>query len=168
MHQKRRNFLILGSLLGLSHYLSAKEVSIYEKEFKEIENIIESVQKHMFPASSKLPSAQTANVTQFVFETMMHTSFDKDIREFVLEGAKELERREKGRFVYMTEKEKENALREYEKTNYGSSWLSRIMILTMEAMFSDPIYGSNIKEAGWKSLDAYGGYPRAKIKYMGL
>jgi len=68
----------------------------------------------------------------------------------------------------MTKVEKEKALRAYEKTNYGSSWLSRIMTLTMEGMFSDPIYGSNTKEAGWKSVGAYGGYPRAKIKYMGL
>lgn len=168
MQKKRRNFLILGSLLGLSPYLSAKEVSSYEKDFKKVERTIEAVQRHMFPPSSKLPSAQSSNVTQFVFETMMHKSFDKDIRVFVLEGAKELELREKGRFTTMTMTEKENALREYEKTSYGSSWLSRIMTLTMEGMFSDPIYGSNIKEAGWKSVAAYGGYPRAKIKYMGL
>jgi len=165
---KRRNFLILGSLLGISPYLSAKAVSRYEKEFKEVENTIKSVQEHMFPPSSKLPSAQSTSVTKFLFETMMHKSFDKDIKAFVLEGAKELELREKGRFVSMQKKEKEHALREYEKTSYGSSWLSRIMTLTMEGMFSDPIYGSNIKEAGWKSVDAYGGYPRAKIKYMGL
>jgi len=165
---KRRSFLILGSLLGLSPYLSAKAVSSYEKEFKEVENTIKSVQEHMFPSSSKLPSARSTKITQFVFETMMHKSFDKDIKAFVLEGAKELELREKGRFVSMTEKEKENALRAYEKTSYGSSWLARIMTLTMEGMFSDPIYGSNIKEVGWKSVGAYGGYPRAKIKYMGL
>ncbi len=167
IQSKRRNFLILSSLLGLSPYLRAKEVSIYEKEFKEVENTIKSVQEHMFPSSSKLPSAQATNVTQFVFETMMHKSFDKDIKVFVLEGAKELELREKGRFVSMSKKEKEHALREYEKTSYGSAWLSRIMTLTMEGMFSDPIYGANIKESGWKSVGAYGGYPRAKIKYMG-
>jgi len=168
MQVKRRKFLILGSLLGLSPYLKAKDISTYEKEFKEVEKTIEAVQNHMFPTSSKLPSAQSMNVTQFMFETMMHKSFDRDIKAFVLEGAKELELREKGRFVSMTEREKEKALREYEKTSYGSSWLSRIMTLTMEGMFSDPIYGSNIKEAGWKSVGAYGGYPRAKIKYMGL
>jgi len=168
MQKKRRSFLILGSLLGFSSYLGAKEVSAYEKDFKKVEKTIEAVQHHMFPSGSKLPSAQSSNVTQFVFATMMHKSFDKDIKAFVIEGAKELEFREKGRFVAMSEQEKENALREYEKTNYGSSWLSRIMTLCMEGMFSDSIYGSNIKESGWKSVRAYGGYPRANIKYMGL
>jgi len=36
----------------------------------------------------------------------------------------------------------------------------------MEGMFSAPIYGSNIKEAGWKSVHSYGGYPSPKTKYM--
>jgi hypothetical protein len=98
---------------------------------------------------------------------MMHKSFDKDIKVFVLEGAQELIAREKGRFPFLSKVEKEKALRAYEKTNYGSSWLSRIMTITMEGMFSDPIYGSNMKERGWKALNAYGGFPRPKTKYLG-
>ena len=53
------------------------------------------MQEHFFPEESKLPSAKSMKVTQFLFETMMHKSFDKDIKAFVLEGAKELEKREK-------------------------------------------------------------------------
>ena len=40
------------------------------------------------------------------------------------------------------------------------------MTITMEGMFSDPVYGSNIKEDGWKALGAYGGFPRPKTKYL--
>lgn len=163
---KRRQFLILGSVLGFSSYIDAKEVTSFEKEFKEVKPTIEAVQRHMFPTGSKLPSALSMNVTQFLFETLAHKSFDRDIKAFVTEGAQELEIREKGRFVSMTRKEKETALRAYEETNYGSSWLSRIMTLTMEGLFSDPIYSSNIKEAGWKSVNAFGGFPRPKTKYM--
>ena len=163
---KRRKFLILGSLLGLSSYVQGKETSTFEKEFKAIEATLFAVQQHLFPEGSKLPSAASMNVTQFVFETITHKSYDRDIKAFVLEGAKELNKREKGRFVSMNAEEKEKALRAYEETNYGSNWLSRILTLTMEGIFSDPIYGSNIKEAGWKSLGAYGGFPRPKAKYM--
>lgn len=166
MIKKRRQFLILGALFGLSPYVRAKGVSEYEKKFKQIEPTIAAVQEHMFPLGSKLPSAKAMNVTQFLFETITHKSFDKDIRAFVLEGAEELISREKGRFTSMTHRDKEEALRAYEETDYGSSWLSRILTLTMEAMFSDPIYGSNIKEAGWKSVGSYGGFPRPKTKYM--
>ena len=163
---KRRQFLILGSLLGLSPYIQAKDISTFEKEFKAIEATLFAVQQHMFPEGSKLPSAASMHVTQFVFETITHKSYDRDIKAFVLEGAKELHKREKGQFVSMTDQEKEKALRAYEETNYGSNWLSRILTLTMEGMFCDPVYGSNIKEEGWKALSAYGGFPRPKTRYM--
>jgi len=166
MLKKRRQFLLWGSILGLSPYLHATKMHKYEKEFKAIEPTIAAVQEHMFPQGSKLPSAKSMNITQFLFETITHKSFDKDIRVFVIEGAKELASREKGRFPLMTDKEKEIALRSYEETNYGSSWLSRIMTLSMEGLFCDPIYGSNINEAGWKAINAYGGFPRPKTRYM--
>jgi len=157
---------MLSSLLGLSPYIHAKSMTTYDKAFKKIEPTITAVQAHMFPDGSKLPSAKTMNVTQFLFQTITHKSFDKDIRAFVLEGAEEFVSREKGRFISMTDSDKEKALRAYEETNYGSSWLSRIMTLTMEGMFSDPVYGSNVNEAGWKAINAYGGFPRPKTRYI--
>lgn len=166
MRIKRRSFLILGSLLGLSPYVKAQGITAFDKEFKKVEETIAAVQVHMFPKGSRLPSASSMNVTQFLFETITHKSFDGDIKDFVLEGAKELVSREKGNFPSMSHIDKEKALRAYEATNYGSSWLSRIMTLTMEGMFSDPIYGSNVNEGGWKSVGSYGGFPRPKIKYL--
>ena len=165
---KRRKFLILGSALGLSSYMQAKEISAFEKTFKKLEQTLSAVQEHLFPEGSKLPSAKSMNVTQFLFETMMHKSFDKDIKAFVLEGAKELDKREKGRFVSMSHEGKEKALRAYEETNYGRNWLSRIMTLTMEGLFPDPIYGSNIQESGWQAISSYGGFPRPKTRYIEL
>jgi len=165
---KRRNFLILGSVLGLSPYIEAKELSVFERSFKKVEAAIFAVQEHLFPKGSKIPSAASMNVTQFLFETITHKSYDKDIRVFVLEGAEELMKREKGKFTSMGSKEKEQALRSFEKTNYGSNWLSRIMTITMEGLFSDPIYGSNVKESGWKALGSYGGLPRPTSRYIEL
>jgi len=166
MQIKRRSFLKLGSILSLSPYLKAEDITSFEKEFRALELTISTVQNHMFPENSKLPSANSMHVTQFLFETITHKSFDRDIKAFVLEGAQELVSREKGRFTSMTSVEKEKSLRAYEETNYGSSWLERIMTITMEGMFSDPIYGSNVKEAGWKAVNSYGGFPRPKTKYL--
>lgn len=165
---KRRKFLILSSVLGLSSYIQAEEISAFEKTFKKLEPTLFAVQDHLFPEGSKLPSAKSMKTTRFLFETMSHKSFDKDIKAFVLEGAEELEKREKGRFTSMGQHEREIALRSYEETSYGRSWLSRMMTLTMEALFCDPIYGSNIKEAGWEALSSYGGFPRPKTRYVEL
>ncbi len=165
---KRRKFLILGSILGFSSAIKAKEVSAFEITFQKLEPTLSAVQEHLFPEGSKLPSAKAMHATQFLFETMQHRSFDKDIKAFILEGAKELQKREKGEFVSLSYEEKEKALREYEKTDYGRNWLSRIMTLSMEGLFCDPIYGTNIQEAGWKALSSYGGFPRPKRRYIGL
>ncbi len=166
---KRRKFLILSSVLGLSSSLIGEDKSIVlDKSLKGIEKTIQSVQQHLFPEASKIPSAQSMNATQFLLETITHPCYDKDIRLFVIEGAEELESREEGKFTVLSEKEKERALRAYEKTHYGSNWLSRIMTLTMEGIFSDPIYGSNVKEAGWKVLNSYGGLPRPTTRYIKL
>ena len=168
MIEKRREFLLWGSVLGIAPYLHAKSPGRFEKAFRKIEPTIEAVQQHMFPEGSKLPSAKAMKATQFLFETVSHPSFDRDIRAFVLEGAEELSVREKGRFVSMSHQEKEKALRAYEETRYGSAWLSRIMTLTMEGMFSDPVYGSNVRESGWKAIGAYGGLPRPATRYIAL
>ncbi len=165
---KRRNFLLLGSIVGVSPYLYAKSDSAFENSFKKVEATIGAVQEHMFPKGSKLPSAKHMNTLQFLFDTVNHKSYDKDIRAFVLEGAQELIDREKGKFISMTSQEKEKALRAYEETRYGSNWLSRILTLTMEGLFGDPIYGSNVKEAGWAALNSYGGLPRPKTRYVEL
>lgn len=165
---QRRNFLILGSVLGLSPLLKARTSDSFTREFEEVKETIASVQEHMFPEGSTLPSARQMNTIGFLYETVSHKTYDRDIRAFVIEGARELQQREKGRFPAMSPQEKEKALRAYEESSYGSNWLSRIMTLSMEGMFGDPIYGSNVKEAGWKALHAFGGQPRPTSRYIAL
>ena len=162
----RRKLLIFTSLFGISSCIQARSDFALSKSQRAVEKTIQAVQEHLFPEGSLIPSAKSMHVHTFLFETITHKSYDKDIRSFVIEGAKELEKREKGSFVNLSADEKERALRAYEKTEYGSSWLSRIMTLTMEGMFSDPIYGSNIKKTGWKALGAFGGEPRPSQKYL--
>lgn len=163
---KRRQFMVSSALVALSSYLDGKTLSKFETQFEPVRATIEAVQAHLFPAKSLFPSAKKMQMTQFLYETVKHSSYDKDIRRFVLEGAKELISREKGKFIQMSDRQKEKALRSFEETRYGGNWLGRIMTLSMEALFSDPIYGSNIHEEGWKAIHASGGFPRPKTKYL--
>jgi len=165
---KRRIFLIFASLLGLSTQVQARKVITFEHNFKALEPTLRAVQEHLFPQGSRIPSAKEMDLTKFLFETMKHSSFDRDIKDFVFEGARELEKREKNRFTKLSIELKEKALREYEETSYGSNWLGRMMTLSMEGLFSDPIYGANKQEKGWKSIHAYGAFPLAKEKYLGV
>ena len=163
---KRRNFLLYSTLLGISFSQHSKALSRFEKSFKEVESTLLAVQNHLFPKGSNFPSAQEMKSIEFLLHTMSHKSYDKDIRIFVIEGAEELFSRTKGRFIKMSDAQKERALRKYEETDYGSNWLSRIMTLTLEGMLSDSLYGSNIHESSWKILHSYGGYPRPKARYL--
>jgi len=163
---KRRKFMATGMLLGLSTCIQAKKQTVLMHSFQKVKSVIAAVQAHMFPVQSQLPSANEANVIAFLYETIMHTSYDKDIRLFVIEGAETLIAREQKSFLDMSEEQREQSLRRYEKTNYGSAWLARIMTLTMEGLFSDPIYGANKDEIAWKSIDMYGGLPRPRVKYL--
>jgi hypothetical protein len=165
---KRRSFLKLGTLLGLSGYLHAEADNPFTKEYKAVAPVIEAVLEHMFPSGSKIPSAREVHLVRFVYETLSHPSYDRDIRRFVVEGARELEKRTGGRFVMMKHHARERALREYEQTGYGDNWLGRMMTLGMEGLFSDPLYGANKAEAGWRALDAYGGQPRPTVRYLGI
>lgn len=158
----------MGSIVGISPYLQADTQNSFNDSFKKVKATIAAVQEHMFPEGSKIPSAKSMHATQFLFETIKDVTYDKDIRAFVLEGANELIIREKGKFIFMNQLDKEKALRNYEKTRYGKNWLSRIMTLSMEAIFSDPVYGSNINEKGWKALNSFGGMPRPKTRYIKL
>nr|MBL0721384.1 gluconate 2-dehydrogenase subunit 3 family protein [Sulfurovaceae bacterium] len=103
-----------------------------------------------------------------LISTINHQTFDKDIKEFVISGAKELISRENGQFINYNIEEKEIALRKFENTPKGSRWLSRIMILSMEALLSDPIYGGNIGESGWRALHINSGEPKPKSRYINL
>ena len=158
----------MGSVLTLSPYLHAEIVTAQQKAFRQVSSLIEAVQEHMFPEGGKLPSVHAMHTIKFTEETIFHPTYDRDIRAFVIEGAQELSKQEKGKFLSYTPQKKEQALRRYEQTDYGSNWLSRIMTLTMEALFSDPVYGSNIKAAGWEALHTQGGEPRPKTRYIQL
>jgi len=162
---KRRKFLIWSSLFGIASTINAKTPNSFEQKFKKVRPIIEAVQEHMFPKGTKLPSAKEMNLTQFLYETITHPSYDRDIRKFVLNGAKEFLLREKN-FTKLSTSKKEIAMRNYENTRYGKNWLGRIMTLSMEGLLSDPIYGSNVNEKGWKALNSFGGYPRPKTRYL--
>jgi hypothetical protein len=168
MDRKRRFFLWLGAILPLASSLNAKEPIPWHKEFEQLQPLIEAVQQHLFPSNGTLPSAKEMKSGAFLFDTMAHSSFDRDIRAFVLEGAKEFETQTKGSFIAMSHDAKEEALRAYEKRRDGKAWISRLMIITIEGLLGDPIYGSNIDQKGWKALGVTPNLPQPKERYLGV
>ena len=165
---KRRAFLGVCAIAGTSVLIASEQKPSRGVLSSEMYATIAAVQGHMFPEGSAIPSAKTFRATPFLAETIVHPTYDKEIRVFVVEGAEELQRRENQKFLTYGVKQKEKALRAYEETGYGSGWLDRIMLLSLEGLLSDPIYGGNFRESGWKSLQTRGGEPRPSTRYIAL
>ena len=163
----RRWFLGVCAAGSVSTLWASSQKETIEKT-DDIYHIIEAVQEHLFPQGSLLPSARTFHATQFLIETIMHPTYDRDIRKFVIEGAGELHNREEQHFLTYDVQQKEKALRDYEKTGYGSGWLDRVMLLSFEGLLSDPLYGGNFDQSGWNTLKTKGGDPRPVTQYIAL
>ena len=163
----RRFFLGYCGVAGTS-ILFASDPKPKRSLSKNAYELIAAVQRHMFPEATGIPSAVSFGATQFLVEAIIHPLYDKDMRKYVIEGAEELQSRTKQKFLSFDEQEREESLRAYEKTAYGSGWLDRIMLLSLEGLLSDPIYGGNREKSGWKAVGTAGGDPEPQVRYAGL
>ncbi len=166
----RRKFISTAGILALygsTKILYSSEL-LTQKEHKTLFEIIFTVQRHFFPKGLHMPDADTFGATEYLKEAVFHNSFDPDTRAVLFEGAKRVEKMSYGRFQDFSFEKKEKLLRRFEESSFGSYWLSRIMDLTLEALFADPVYGGNTNETGWKSFNLLPGNPRPKKRYCGV
>ncbi|MCH9813484.1 MAG: gluconate 2-dehydrogenase subunit 3 family protein [Epsilonproteobacteria bacterium] len=147
--------------------LSTMSVSSYAffsfwKKVDEWE-IIASVQQHLLPQSKAFPSADDVAATRYLKFVSADDSFDKEDLAFILNGARALQ--ERSNFVDASPLEKEQILQTFTQTAFGENWLSLLLNYTLEALFSDPLYGGNRNTIGWQSFDHIPGYPRPQKRF---
>jgi len=166
----RRLFISLSAIGGVSTLISADNIIEERKDRlpKDIYLTLEAIISHFFPSIGHLPSAQEFGAMEFLDSTIYHRTFDRDIRDFIIRGAESFIRESRGAFLKYNQIERERVLREFESSSIGGDWLSRIMILSMEALLSDPIYGGNIRESGWRALDIDEGKPQPSVRFVEL
>jgi len=173
--QKRRvflrNFALLsaGATLPLSSCFRSPNKRIplgrNPKVLSELEwNTLVAIQDILFPSETNAPGAREINAAAFfqwvISDALLdpeETKFRKDGITWIEETA--LENRGKS-FVDLDEETQENVLRYAEEYSWGESWLSTTLLHLFEALLSDPIYGGNTDERGWKWLNYQGGIPR--------
>jgi len=161
----RRVFLSSSIAGGFAAWFFSDASAAPEKLDQGLYDIIEAVQLQMFPAGNLIPSAEKFHAAKFLEETILHPTYDKDLRQLVLSGAKQLQTQEDN-FLNYSQNKKEEVLRAFEKTPLGRKWLDQIMILSLEGLLSDPIYGGNVDQSGWNALQTKGGEPRPKTRYI--
>lgn len=128
--------------------------------------VIQAVQEAFFPKGLKAPSALEFGATNYLLMVSSHSSFVKSDLKFLLYGADLLINRENG-FITMSIKERDRALREFvNSSSKAENWASLLLYYTLEALLSDPIYGGNRDELGWRCLGHHTGQPQPKVKFL--
>ena len=171
----RRTFLILGgaafaavtALAGLPYALR-KELT-QETSFvffsSQQHQTVAAVQEHLFPKGPDSPGAADVNATKYLEWAITVSGVDPDIRNTAVNGITRLRDATTERFeTTFTELEfaqKEQLLRYLaDETRWGRAWLSLVLTYIFEALLSDPAYGGNPDQIGWRWLEHQPGFPR--------
>jgi len=128
--------------------------------------VIQAVQETFFPKGLKAPSALEFGATNYLLTVSTHSSFLKSDFKFLMHGADLLINYEND-FLTMNPKQRDEALRDFvNSSSKAENWSSLLLFYTLEALLSDPIYGGNRNQLGWKWLNHHTGEPRPKVTFV--
>ncbi|RMH62158.1 MAG: gluconate 2-dehydrogenase subunit 3 family protein, partial [Calditrichaeota bacterium] len=130
---------------------------------------LENVQDILFPSEPDAPGARDINAAEYLQAVLLDPRMDPEEMDFIINGLnwleeEALERWEKS-YNNMLPLEKEMLIEHVSGLDWGSSWLSTLLLFIFEALLSDPLYGGNPDGIGWKWLGYTPGQPRPKKKY---
>lgn len=151
---------------------NSKTVNTESLPVEEPWRTLSVVHDHLFPTSSDAPGAKEINATAYLQGVLAEPDMDPDNREFIRNGVGWLNdiahKRQQAAFIDLNEGQREDVLRQIEKTGAGERWISLLLLYIFEALLSDPVYGGNPGEVGWRWLEHQPGFPRppANQKYQ--
>lgn len=120
----------------------------------------------LFPHAKKLGIDFAPYLTLIV----NHSRVTQEDKEFLKNGVKwlneEAVQMHATTYTKLSSSQREKLLKHISQKQWGKNWLSTLLSYGFEAMFSDPIYGANMNEAGWKWLAFEGGKPRPKRAFL--
>ncbi len=174
-HPGRRTFLLRGgaalataaALVGLPYALRkdlTRETSFVL--FTKLQHdTVSAVQEHLFPKGPDSPGAADVKATAYLEWAITTPGVDPDTRNMIVNGIGRLQDASRERssdpFDDMNFEYKEQLLRYLaDNTRWGRAWLSLLLYYLLEALLSDPAYGSNPGAIGWQWLQHQPGFPR--------
>ncbi len=155
----RRVFLSLGASVSMASAF----FGFFGDKKEDKWRVLQSVQNHLFPRKNGFPDAQSVDSVRYLKMVSRDESFDQEDLKFIFEGLDTLQKR--GWRVMLDDVKKEKILLEFSQTTFGENWISMVLNYTFEALLSDPIYGGNTHQKGWKSLSHHAGKPRPKFPF---
>jgi len=168
----RRSFLIkVSSVLALLSSVKVNAMTLMPNESNrslitvQQWQLIGQIQNHLLPHEKNSPGASDINALEYLKSIYQVPTVDiKELNEF-RQGIHHFQllfqrKYQKQSFISLSIAEKEIFLRWFEKTRIGGAWLNILLDMVLEALLTDPIYGGNPNEIGWKWLQHQAGFPR--------
>lgn len=129
-----------------------------------------AVQEHLFPKDSNSPGATDLNAATYYTWVLTDPEKDEEGKAQMRDGIRwtneTADETYAEKFVDLNFEEKEKVLRIMADEGWGENWLSVVITTIFEALLSDPVYGSNTNENGWKWLEHAAGNPRPERENM--
>jgi len=178
MNHKRRAFIISSFILS-TYAVSPKRLISLDNKYSTLKftnrnfNVANKIQNHLFPHGKNNPSIEQLNATQYLQKVLLDEDYDLEVRTIIFDGIIRIDQQSKNKFdtdILTLNNQKLERLIKNVSEDWGESFLAMIMLFIFEALFSDPIYGTNINEIGWKWINHIPGQPLANEynKYRGL
>ncbi len=165
----RRQFIMLLSAAAAAYPLSAlaekrrQPAAIDYAALQEPWLTIDAVQQHLFPAEKDAPGARDINALPYLQAMLQSPGADPEHVDFMKQGVvwlNDIARKQKqAGFIKLDVQDKEQVLRDIEKSRAGERWLSRHLSYILEALVTDPVYGGNPDGVGWQWLQHQPGFP---------
>ena len=128
------------------------------------QNILLAVQDILFPNDGNGPSAKDVNALSYLEWVLSDSAMDPTEVDYIINGIGWVEETAQeeyaNAFLELSSKKKNKLITMIAHEDWGESWLSVILTFILEALLSDPQYGGNTGETGWRWLQHYPGYPR--------
>lgn len=126
---------------------------------------VQAVQGHLLPSEPDAPGAADINAVAYLEWAITAPGIDPDTRNTIVNGIDRLQDASRERFDVLFGglkfEQREQLLRYLaDNTRWGRVWLSLLLYYVFEALLSDPVYGGNPDEIGWRWLQHQPGFPR--------
>ncbi len=170
----RREFIVRTGLLA-SLALTYPEATLAELRLRKgqpavanwqnetVWKTLAEVQEVLFPAGETTPGASDIGATVYLHNAIENPDADGEDKAFILRGIGWLngltQDRHKKTFVQLSAIQQDDIIHTIVKSRAGRNWVSMLLTYTLEALLTDPVYGGNKNQLGWKWLQHQPGYP---------
>jgi gluconate 2-dehydrogenase gamma chain len=165
-HFKRRSFL-LGSA-SLSLFTLACQGHEFESQaflsLKEPFRTLHILQYHLWPDSKEAPTLKNLGALGYLKVLFENDDFTPSTAHYLKKGVVWIDEEShdiyKKPFFQLSFKQRETLLERINQTPWGEGVLYSLLVVTLETLMSDPIYGGNKDQLGWEFLNHTAGFPR--------